>query len=92
MAVSANYATPVNVNGFSCKNCTDVDYAKKHIDPAHPKDGPYGINAPENSDRGLRSPAVTFGGSLAKVDSIAALPSAAFSPTRATASNLDIRV
>ena len=34
------------VNGFQCRNCTDIDYAKKHIDPAHPKDGPYGINAP----------------------------------------------
>lgn len=34
------------VNGFACRNCTDIDYAKKHIDPAHPKDGPYGINAP----------------------------------------------
>ena len=45
MAVSVNYATPVYVNGFQCKNCTDVDYAKKHIDPAHPKDGPYGIDA-----------------------------------------------
>lgn len=45
MAISGDYAQPVTVNGFSCKNCTDVDYAKKHIDPAHPKDGPYGVNA-----------------------------------------------
>ena len=45
MAVSTDYSTPVIVNGFSCKNCTDVDYAKKHIDPAHPKSGPYGIAA-----------------------------------------------
>ena len=36
------------VNGFSCKNCTDVDYAKKHIDPAHPKSGPYGIDAKDD--------------------------------------------
>ncbi len=47
MSISVNYPTPVEVNGFSCKNCTDVDYAKKHIDPAHPKDGPFGINAQE---------------------------------------------
>jgi len=45
MAVSTDYSTPVIVNGFQCKNCTDVDYAKKHIDPAHPKSGPYGIDA-----------------------------------------------
>ncbi len=48
MAVGTDYSTPVTVNGFSCRNCTDVDYAKKHIDPAHPKSGPYGINAKDD--------------------------------------------
>ena len=48
MSVNGDYPQPVMVNGFSCKNCTDVDYAKKHIDPAHPKDGPYGINAKDH--------------------------------------------
>jgi hypothetical protein len=48
MAVSTDYPTPVMVNGFRCKNCTDVDYAKKHIDPAHPKSGPYGIDAKDD--------------------------------------------
>lgn len=48
MAISGDYPQPVTVNGFSCKNCTDVDYAKKHIDPAHPKDGPYGVNAKDH--------------------------------------------
>ena len=46
---SVNYPTPILVNGFRCKNCTDVDYAKKHIDPQHPKDGPYGINRSGNA-------------------------------------------
>jgi hypothetical protein len=76
MAISSDYPTPVNVNGFSCKNCTDVDNAKRHIDPAHPKDGPFGINAknrPDDLDRtAARSSdpnfegqaAVTFGGQL----------------------------
>jgi hypothetical protein len=45
MAISGDYPHPVQINGFTCKNCTDVDYAKKHIDPAHPKSGPYGVNA-----------------------------------------------
>jgi hypothetical protein len=58
------------VNGFECRNCTDIDNAKKHIDPAHPKDGPYGINAdqPGGSQYGLaapRGPSVQFGGALA---------------------------
>lgn len=76
MAISGDYPTPVNVNGFSCKNCTDVDNAKKHIDPAHPKDGPFGINAKNNGDakRAIErastsgrddQPAVVFGGQLA---------------------------
>ena len=26
------------VNGYMCRDCTDVSYAKKNIDPAHPKD------------------------------------------------------
>lgn len=76
MAISGDYPTPVNVNGFSCNNCTDVDKAKKHIDPARPKDGPFGINAkdrPEDIERtAARSldpthdgqAAVTFGGKL----------------------------
>ncbi|HWU50699.1 MAG TPA: hypothetical protein VN042_12530 [Asticcacaulis sp.] len=45
MAISGDYPHPVQINGFTCKNCTDVDYAKKHIDPAHPRSGPYGVNA-----------------------------------------------
>jgi hypothetical protein len=45
MAISTDYPGVVYVNGFPCKNCTDVDRAKQHIDPAHPKDGPFGINA-----------------------------------------------
>ncbi|HVZ29439.1 MAG TPA: hypothetical protein VG839_03530 [Asticcacaulis sp.] len=61
MAISGDYPHPVQVNGFTCKNCTDVDYAKKHIDPAHPKSGPYGINAksdPTNVAKALLQPGV----------------------------------
>lgn len=54
------------MNGFSCKNCTDVDYAKKHIDPQHPKSGPYGINAA--TDPTQKQSAVVFGGSLSKLN------------------------
>ena len=42
---SVNYPMPVMVNGFPCKNCTDVDFAKAHIDPQHPSAGPFGVNA-----------------------------------------------
>jgi len=62
MAISGDYSTPVQVNGFSCRNCTDVALAKKHIDPEHPKSGPYGIDA--KNDPSLQGQAaVVFGGS-----------------------------
>ena len=61
MAISGDYANPVTVNGFSCKNCTEVDLAKKNIDPAHPQDGPFGVNAKSRDQHG---PAIRFGGSL----------------------------
>lgn len=67
MSVSANYSTPVTVNGFTCKNCTDVDYAKKHIDPAHPKSGPYGIDA-KTDPTARQNTAVTFDGGLAHLN------------------------
>ncbi len=61
MSIGSDYAQPVTVNGYTCKNCTDVDYAKKHIDPAHPKSGPYNVNA---ADDPSRQNAVQFGGNL----------------------------
>lgn len=68
---TVNYPNPVTVNGYSCKNCTDVDYAKKNIDPAHPKDGPFGVNAKPVSalspGKSPDTPAVTLGGVLAGV-------------------------
>ena len=62
MSISANYPQPVQVNGFTCHNCTEVDEANKHIDPAHPKSGPYGINAA--NDPTQKKPIIQFGGSL----------------------------
>ena len=59
---STNYPQPVQVNGFTCRNCTDVDYAKQHIDPAHPKSGPYGVDAA--TDPTNKKSFIQFGGSL----------------------------
>ena len=70
---STNYPQPVQVNGFLCRNCTDVDHAKKHIDPAHPKSGPYGINAatdPTNPKSFLQSDG-SSSGTQAATDEIA---------------------
>jgi hypothetical protein len=63
MTVGTNYSTPVQVNGYLCKNCTDVDLAKKHIDPAHPRSGPYGIDAKDDPTVN-KTAAVVFGGAL----------------------------
>lgn len=77
---TVNYPTPVTVNGYSCENCTEVDEAKKHIDPAHPKDGPYGVDAKDHTPSTLApKPVVQFGGALAGVtsaSSVASTPSA----------------
>ena len=66
MSISVNYPSPVTVNGFSCRNCTEVDYAKKHIDPAHPRSGPYGIDAKDDptNKQAQASSAVVFAGGL----------------------------
>ena len=66
MAISTDYKTPVYVNGFECKNCTDVDNAKKHVDPQHPKSGPYGINA-KNDPSMQRQTSVIFSGALSEL-------------------------
>jgi len=50
-SINGDYPHPVQVNGFPCRNCTDVDNAKKHIDPAHPKSGPYDVNAASDPSR-----------------------------------------
>ena len=52
------------VNGFQCRNCTDIDYAKKHIDPAHPKDGPYGVYAKDHPATAAKTPSVILSGAL----------------------------
>lgn len=61
-----DYAAPIQVNGFTCRNCTDVSYANRQIDPAHPKSGPYGVNADKDPSR--TQDAVRFAGRLAGLD------------------------
>ena len=43
VAISGDYSSPVTINGFRCRNCSDVDRAKRNIDPANPAGGPFGI-------------------------------------------------
>ena len=87
------------VNGFVCRDCTDVDYAKKHIDPAKPKDGPYGVNAPDKADKAdaaaktsgspvSRDRAVTFGGALAALGTVDLATAATPAPTVGSRVNL----
>ena len=78
MNISGNYPQPVYVNGYQCNNCTDVEYAKKNIDPAHPKSGPFGIHADTDpsqhhdlkAGKSARHDAasVTFGGALSHLN------------------------
>jgi hypothetical protein len=91
---SVNYPQAVIVNGYPCKNCTDVDLAKAHIDPQHPSAGPYGVNA--KADPSLagkhadKNGVVTFGGSLS--DSNADRASSAAMLSSPLGSQLDLSV
>jgi hypothetical protein len=54
------------VNGYVCQNCTDVENAKKYVDPSHPRQTPAtGGASPPNAT--ITAEAVTFGGALSKV-------------------------
>ncbi len=60
------------VNGYPCFNCTDVELAKKGINPAKPEGDPrslnYNPNAPGAKPPGFGNSAVTFGGSLSALN------------------------
>jgi hypothetical protein len=93
---TVNYPQPVMINGFPCKNCTEVDEAKANIDPKHPAAGPYGVDA--NADptlagkqAGSKNGAVTFGGALANTGN-AGLSSAAEPPSSPRGSQLNFSV
>ena len=94
MTIGANYSTPVTVNGFLCKNCTDVDYAKKHIDPAHPKSGPYGIDAKDDPSvkNTATSAAVTFGGNLSNLNAKSAPTEAPAEPASSGTIGMQLNV
>ncbi|WP_156435664.1 hypothetical protein [Bradyrhizobium lablabi] len=64
------------VNGFVCMNCTDVDHAKKFIDPAHPnqvgtvsglRDAAKEASSPTST---LTENAVSFRGSLSHLNAL----------------------
>jgi hypothetical protein len=54
------------VNGYMCRDCTDVSYAKKNIDPAQPKDGPK--SSQQATKAGRPSASVHWGGALADLN------------------------
>ncbi len=56
------------VNGYVCHNCTDVDYAKKGIDPAHPnKNDPLNPKTKAQNAIAGADPVVILSGALAKL-------------------------
>ena len=62
------------VNGYVCHNCTDVENAKKGIDPAHPKKDS-AAQSPAKTAATANNPAVILGGALAKAAAPNAAPS-----------------
>ncbi len=58
MAIAAvNYPTPVQVNGFPCRNCSEVSLATKGIDPQHPESGAANRDAASEPTRAVSDPA-----------------------------------
>ena len=64
------------VNGYVCNNCSDVELAKKGVDPARPKEQP----AVEQQTPTERGPAVTFGGELAQTQGVENVRPAPYAP------------
>jgi len=64
------------VNGYVCYNCTDADYAKKGINPAHPnRDDPLSRQAKSQNEiaalgKSENTPAVILSGALSKPDGV----------------------
>jgi hypothetical protein len=54
------------VNGYVCQNCTDVDKAKRYIDPAQPPPGRASDDTKKDQKGTIAPEAVTFGGTLSK--------------------------
>lgn len=83
------------INGFACKDCTDIDYAKKHIDPAHPKNGPYDINKPKDADdrkiKDPNDPAVLYAGAVTGPAAIDPALRAATRPVRVEGGHVDVK-
>jgi len=78
------------VNGYVCRNCTDVGYAKRNIDPAHPKDGVAGADR-KPGDSARDDEGVTFGGAAKDIAARSGLDRSA--PAAASAARiLDVRV
>ncbi len=57
MAISAvNYPAPVEVNGFSCRNCSEVSLATRGVDPQHAQSGPANRDAAGDPSRAETDP------------------------------------
>ena len=53
---STSYVAPVQVNGYTCSDCTDVQLATKGIDPRHPQSGPENRDAITDPTRNVSDP------------------------------------
>ena len=60
------------VNGYPCFNCTDVELAKKGVNPAKPQDNPnspsYDPSAQGAKASGFDQSAIKFGGGLSALN------------------------
>lgn len=88
MAVgSVNYPSPVTVNGYSCRNCSDVELASKNIDPQHPQSGRDNHDAATDPSRRTTDPVKIAAAKRAAEQ--AAQQVTAYSPSGAVAGSID---
>jgi len=85
------------VNGYVCHNCTDIDYAKKGIDPAHPnKNDPLNPKTKAQNaiapDKTQINPAVILSGALSSSTTATNQNPSTASYTPATGTRLNISV
>ncbi|HWA61645.1 MAG TPA: hypothetical protein VG939_09730 [Caulobacteraceae bacterium] len=58
------------VNGYVCRNCSDVELAKRGVDPAKPKDDPRSPAYDPAQAKADHGPAFKLSGALAKAGAV----------------------
>ncbi len=87
-AIGGDYPSPVMVNGYSCRNCSDVAKAEHGVDPADPQGSRKAAREDREHDRS--TPAPHFAAEARDRDRLEALHIAQTDRVNATAASAAI--